>query len=104
MTHMNTLSQVMNDLRIKGFTDDFEMTDEGLCCKVSGAKYSPDELSIVEVFRFEGSSNPDDMSVLYAILADSDGTKGLFVDAYGTYSSYDPQKAVKYLKEIKRKT
>ena len=39
----------------------------------------------MEVYRFEGMSDPDDNAVVYALEA-ADGTKGVIVDAYGTYA------------------
>lgn len=47
-----------------------------------------DELSIVEHYRFEGASDPDDMSVIYAIKSD-DGLKGIVADAFGVYANPD---------------
>lgn len=44
------------------------------------------ELSIEEHHRFEGISDPDDMSVLYAVEA-SDGTRGTIVDVFGVYAN-----------------
>jgi hypothetical protein len=38
----------------------------------------------VEHHRFEGVSDPDDLSVVYAREA-NDGTRGALTDAYGTY-------------------
>lgn len=49
----------------------------------SGRVYPPDVLAIVGHRSFEGMSDPDDMSVLYAIES-ADGTKGSIVDAFGT--------------------
>ena len=46
---------------------------------------APDEVVAVNFFRFEGPSNPDDMSILYAIET-TDGRKGTLVDAYGIYA------------------
>jgi hypothetical protein len=40
---------------------------------------------IREVHRFEGESDPDDMSVVYAIEG-KDGTRGVIVDAFGIYA------------------
>jgi len=39
---------------------------------------------IVDYHRFEGTSDPDDTSVIYA-LETNDGTLGTLVDAYGAY-------------------
>ena len=41
-----------------------------------------DQLDIDKVYRFEGTSNPDDNCILYAISAD-DNIKGVLVDGYG---------------------
>src|SRR6059036_2652187 len=54
----------------------------------SGKTFTAQQLTIVEHHRFEGASDPDDMSVVYGIEA-SDGTRGVVVDAYGVYA--DPR-------------
>ena len=40
-----------------------------MLCKDTNSSFGPDELTIEKIFRFEGESNPDDMSVLYGISA-----------------------------------
>ena len=50
--------------------------------------FTADELTIVEHHRFEGASDPDDMSVLYAIEA-KDGTRGTIADAFGPQAHPD---------------
>jgi hypothetical protein len=45
----------------------------------------PEDFTVEEFYRFEGMSNPDDNSVLFAISSD-DGIKGTLVDAYGVYA------------------
>ena len=83
-----TLSEALRDLTKRGFTENLEFI-EGLVCDVnSGRAYTPDELTIVEHHRFEGMSNPDDMSIVYAIVS-ADGGRGLLVDAFGPYSNFD---------------
>ena len=42
--------------------------------------------TIREFHRFEGVSDPDDMSIVYAIES-RDGTRGTLVDAFGVYSN-----------------
>jgi hypothetical protein len=48
--------------------------------------YRPDELAIRAYQRFEGVSDPDDMSIVYAIES-ADGIKGTLVDAFGVYAN-----------------
>jgi hypothetical protein len=43
-------------------------------------------LTIRDYQRFEGVSDPDDMSIVYA-LESADGTRGALVDAFGVYAS-----------------
>ncbi len=44
---------------------------------------SPEDFKIVKVYRFEGASNPDDQSVLYAISSSKFEVKGVLVNGYG---------------------
>ena len=84
----NTLVEILQKLRKQGYTCDFLINSGKIHCKDTKEIFKADELVIDKVYRFEGESNPDDMSVLYAITS-SDGTKGIIVDAYGTYEDED---------------
>lgn len=97
---MFTLSQVMNSLVEQGFKD-FRMTDLGLACKETDEVFRPSDIVIKKVHRFEGESNPEDMSVLYEIEANS-GTKGLFLDAFGTYSDNSALEVAEFFRQVKR--
>jgi len=76
----------INRLARRGFTDGFRVVDGGLQVLSSGKLLRPDDLVIREVYRFEGVSDPDDMSIVYAIES-RDGTRGTLVDAFGVYSN-----------------
>jgi len=75
----------IDDLRRRGYTANFQIRDNTLSEVTSGRMFRPGELAIVEHHRFEGASDPDDMSVVYAIESD-DGVHGIVVDAFGTYA------------------
>lgn len=92
----DTLSEAMNKLKEKGFTYEFDFKDAHLCCASENREYGSDELKIVEVHRFEGITDPEDNSVLYAVEA-NDGSKGLVIDAYGMYA--DAEKT-KFMSEV----
>ena len=83
---MNTITDIINELRAKKYTRDFIIENDLLKCKETDESFAPNELIIEEIHRFEGDSNPDDMSIIYAINTIS-GTRGLIIDAYGTYSN-----------------
>ena len=62
-----TLAGVMQDLAARGFTEQFKPVAEGLRALRSGETFPPGEVTIRENYRFEGESDPDDMSIVYAI-------------------------------------
>ena len=76
----------INDLRRSGFSADWEFRDNALWDSVSGRRFRPGELTIVEHHRFEGASDPEDMAVVYAIESE-DGARGIVVDAFGAYAN-----------------
>ncbi len=80
-----TLVQILADLKKEGFDADFTMTDEGLKALATDKLYQPDEVVILDFYRFEGISNPDDMAILYVIEC-ADGTLGTISNSYGTYA------------------
>ena len=81
-----TLSQTMNDLRKEGYVEDFNLQQNCLECRNGQFKVFADEFRIDKFYRFEGSSNPSDSSILYAISSDKHNLKGVLVNAYGIYS------------------
>ena len=83
-----TLAGVMQKLTGRGFTEQFKAVPEGLRAVRSGHIFGPGEVTIVENYRFEGESDPDDMSIVYAIETRS-GVRGTLIDAFGVYA--DPQ-------------
>jgi hypothetical protein len=81
-----TLAATLDDLERRGFTERFEAAGDRLRAAGSGRTFRADELTIREFHRFEGVSDPDDMSIVYAIEG-GDGTRGTLVDAFGVYAS-----------------
>ncbi|MHA4893960.1 hypothetical protein ACXZ1K_04355 [Pedobacter sp. PWIIR3] len=97
---MNTLSQILEKLRLKGLDNEIKMTDHGKMQGVGFDKiYKPEDLTIIKTYRFEGDSDPADNSVLY-ILEDKDHQVGYILDAYGMYSSQDGAGFNDFLKKI----
>lgn len=80
----DTLSEAMEALRKEGYDHDFEITPNAMKSTTSELELNPDDFHVDKFYRFEGMSNPDDNSILYAI--SGKGHKGLVVDAYGVYN------------------
>jgi hypothetical protein len=78
--HYGTVTEAINKLREEGFTIDFNLENNCLVCHSD--KFNADEFDIVDVYRYEGNSDPADEAVVYAIESKS-GLKGILVMGYG---------------------
>ncbi len=81
-----TLSQTINGLKKEGYSIDFNLQKNAIICSNNTATLSAEDFEIDAVFRFEGESNPDDESVVYAISSTKSGVKGILVNAFGIYA------------------
>ncbi|HEY3064904.1 MAG TPA: hypothetical protein VGL09_03885 [Methylomirabilota bacterium] len=68
-----------------GFTAEFTARDGHFRVTHTGRSFRPEDVHIRDYYRFEGTSDPDDMSIVYALEA-RDGTRGVLVDAFGSYA------------------
>lgn len=79
----DSLSKAINGLTQKGFTEHFSAEEAAILGSQSKRSYAPEDLKIVKTFRFDGMTNPQDDSVVFAIEA-KDGTRGTLVMSYGS--------------------
>jgi hypothetical protein len=97
---MTSMIQVLAQLRNEGYTTDFRMTDDGKLSTMDGkASFTPQQVQIVNFYRFEGESYPGDMAILYVLDTDS-GLKGTVSDAYGLYSDEVIESFMKQVKDM----
>jgi hypothetical protein len=82
----STLSEATNDLKARGYLEDFNLQPDCVECPSLKLQWHPEDFTVDEFYRFEGMSSTDDSSIVYAI-SSKDGIKGILVDAYGVYSS-----------------
>ena len=101
MTFMNNEENLMSKLEQHGYSGQFRVEKDRLVNLTSGKKYKSADVKAVNFYRFEGISDPDDMSILYAIET-TDGAKGTLTDAYGNYSDDDTGAFMKQV-EIEKK-
>ena len=88
MPEASTVTQLLVQLKREGFTANLGVVDGQLRVLDTGRVLPSDEVVIRAVHRFEGESDPDDMTVVY-VLESKDGTRGVLVDAFGIYA--DPE-------------
>jgi len=84
-TEMTEMEKCLKKLEGMGFNEQYKVEKGKLVDVNHKKKYKPKDVKAVNFYRFEGISNPDDMSILYAIET-TDGQKGTLIDAYGLYS------------------
>jgi hypothetical protein len=79
-THYDTVSKAIEALQEQGYTTDFNIEDNNLIC--SEGKFNADNFEVVDVYRYEGNTDPADEAAVYAIQS-STGLKGILVTGYG---------------------
>ena len=70
-------------LGIEGYGDSIEVSADGIWCR--GCNRLHDVTGVVQerIYRFEGISNPDDMSIVVGLRCRICGRTGIVVSAYG---------------------
>lgn len=101
--HMKSLSMLSNKMVLDGYDDDFKITDQGLKSLKTGKIYQPDQINVINYFRFEGQSDPNDNTIMY-VIESSDGLKGTLIDAYGAYADRKVSEFMNQVESIQKKT
>lgn len=66
----------------KGYSTNFHFNNGVLVSGETDTTYKPKDIHVVAEHRFEGMSNPSDLSILY-IVETNEGEKGTVLMAYG---------------------
>lgn len=98
-----TLSETINGLIKLGYTHDFNIKDECIICQGTHDALSPDDFQIDHVYRFEGESDPEYQSILYAISSTKYNVKGTLVNGYGISSDASTSKLIEKLETHNKK-
>jgi hypothetical protein len=83
---IESLADVLSNCEKQGFTERFIVLKNALYAATINKRYTPDELFIMDIYRYEGLSDPSDNGIVYA-LTTTDGLRGTFIDAYGVYAN-----------------
>jgi len=95
-TFMNTLTSCVNKVVKDGYTDNFKVTKEGLLSSSTEKYFKPDQVEVINFYRFEGQSDPADNAIMY-VIETNQGQKGILIDAYGPYSD---EKVTAFMNEV----
>jgi hypothetical protein len=92
--HYATVTEAIEQLKSQGYTLDLNLKENHF---VAGEQqYPADEFEIVDLYRYEGPSDPADEATVYA-LASASGIKGIFVSGYGISTDDDSTETLKQL-------
>lgn len=78
--HYDTITEAIEQLRKQGYTLDLNLQSNQFL--VGEQVYPANEFEIVDLYRYEGPSDPADEAIVYA-LASPSGLKGILVAGYG---------------------
>ena len=87
MKTYNNLVEATNELMKRGYTENLSLDGETVDAADKSIKMNASDFEIDEFYRFEGESNPDDMSIVYAVSSSKYDLKGVLVNAFGTYAN-----------------
>ena len=76
MVSYDTVVDALNGLKARGYTTNFNIAFDKLICSENKTYLNPHEFEIVETYRFEGNSNPEDEDVVYAVESINGKIKG----------------------------
>lgn len=94
---METLSEAVVRLQATGYNENLSATTDGrLRCPTCGEEHDPADVVIDEQVRFEGTSDPDDESILIALTCGC-GAKGLYTTMFGPEMSAEDAEVVQRL-------
>ena len=92
--HYATVTEAIDELKKQGFALDLNLKENHF---VAGEQqYPADEFEIVDLYRYEGASDPGDEATVYA-LASPAGLKGIFVSGYGISTDDASEETLKQL-------
>lgn len=100
--YLKTLVEVHAKLLADGYKEEFTVSNNLLTALSTQKQYKPEDVNIVDFFRFEGQTDPGDSSILY-VLETTDKTKGTLVDAYGPDGDVDKTLFIKEIENIQKK-
>jgi hypothetical protein len=100
LNQYTSVAHATRALRKRGFKYDFKLEDRKWMRNLGNKKkYKPSDMTIVEYHRFEGMSNPSDLSIVFAVETHN-GDKGIIVSSYGVYADMD---LVEFMDKVKVK-
>ena len=86
----STVTEAIELLRERGYTDDFELVGDELRSCGGNPSCAVGEAVVEQLYRFEGPSDPGDQMIVFGLLDPATGVRGTLASAFG--HSADPER------------
>lgn len=94
---MPTLTERIRELEEEGYTQPLTAENDELCNDTGTLRFEPGMLEIHDHFIFEGSSDPADATILFALCEPKTGTKATWIARRGAEASPSEREVAKRL-------
>jgi len=94
-----TLSEAIEQLKTAGYIRDLNLDAKPDSEVALLMKAHPEDFRIDKFYRFEGATDPEDESIVYAVSSAKHQLKGILLNAFGTYSDPAIDDMVRAVKE-----
>ena len=88
MPYLKSMANCLKKVMVAGYTEMFKKNDKGITSLSNSKTYCPEEIKVINSFRFEGPAGSESRATMY-IIETRDGLKGTMVDAEGRRSDQD---------------
>lgn len=95
----NDLVTVVNELRLKGYTDDFIVKDNLIFSTSMNQGFNEDDVTIEGAYQFDITEDAFDTQYLFAVLVPRYELRGLIIDLLGTYFYMEEQPVTRILRD-----
>ena len=100
--YLKTMVECLAKMSADGYQEQYTIKDNQLHSLTTDHSYKAEQVKIVDFFRFEGQTDPDDDSMMY-VIETSDGSKGTLIDGYGPSSDIDISGFITSVEKIQKK-
>ena len=97
MITYDTVTEALIDLKRRSYVIDFNIAFDKIICSKNELCLHIEEFEIVEIYRFEGDTNPSDEDIIYAVESRDGTIKGTLTSAYGMYAESVSTQMIKKL-------
>jgi hypothetical protein len=101
MNEMDSIPEILKEIKEKGQGDEFKMDKCGKII-IDNKTYMPTEFELIKTYRFEGDSDPAEQAIIYVIKS-VDGKFAYSLESYGMYSNHPNDDYFNFIQHLEMK-